>query len=131
MLLHVFFIIPFSVNCGNQEKAAHIITLEDPIESIGDYAFRGCVSLQEIRFSEELTTIGEYAFQNCTSLTEINLGSVGYVYNGAFSGCTALKTAVVPEIPSFIFSGCTSLTDVTVVFGDYSDARFAAFSGSS
>ena len=127
--------LPGSINSGVPEglfencTALQSVTLEDSIDTIEDYAFRGCTSLQEIHFSEALSSVGEYAFQDCTSLTEINLGSVFSVNNGVFSGCSALKTAVVPEIPPFIFSGCTSLTEVSVTFGDYSDAKFGAFSG--
>ncbi len=64
------------------------ITFTEPVTSIGDDAFSGCVFLTSIILPEGLTSIGEEAFHYCWSLTSITLPegltSIGYE---AFSEC--------------------------------------------
>ena len=45
----------------------------DRVTSIGDYAFRDCVSLESVTIPDSVTTIGEYAFEDCDSLTSVTI----------------------------------------------------------
>lgn len=106
-------------NCGltSVEIPANVVT-------IGKYAFSGNGSsdtsnpcaLVSVKFAKnnKLETIGDYAFQYGKYLTEINLEdcenltSIGMY---AFSGCTALKSLIIPanvdEILQYCFKGMT------------------------
>ncbi|MBQ3063249.1 MAG: leucine-rich repeat domain-containing protein [Clostridia bacterium] len=60
---------------------------------IADYAFFGCVTLQEVQLLGNIATIGEYAFVNCSGMTNLVLGaSVTDIKPGAFSGCIGMTT---------------------------------------
>ena len=48
-----------------------IITFDDELTTIGDYAFRDCDSLTSVTIGDSVTTIGGYAFYNCSSLTSV------------------------------------------------------------
>ena len=57
------------------------------MQTIGNYAFSGCVNLEEVIFEgdSQLDTIGTYAFQNCKSLKSITIPSgVTKINNQAF-----------------------------------------------
>ena len=66
------------------------VVIEEGVTSIGNTAFRGLSSLEEITVKGDVT-IGNYAFQGCASLETItfmgNVTSVGY---NAFYGCASL-----------------------------------------
>lgn len=67
--------------------------------SIGEGAFRGCTSLQNINIPSTVTEIGEAAFRGCTSLTKITIPStvteIGY---RAFENCSKLETVNMNSI---------------------------------
>ena len=48
------------------------VVIEEGITAIGDYAFRGCSSLETLTIKGDLTSIGNYAFQGCSSLETVN-----------------------------------------------------------
>lgn len=93
------------------------ITFEKHIESIEDYAFNGCKSLNWTSLPEKLSnlvSIGGDAFVGCknlalTSLPE-GLTSIG---NEAFWQCSKLALTSLPEgitkLPTYVFNGCTNL----------------------
>ena len=61
--------------------------------SIADYAFAGCVGLNNslLEIPSTITTIGTYAFQDCTSLNDIAIpSSVTSIGEGAFKGCNGI-----------------------------------------
>ena len=73
-----------------REKSITSVVFGQYVESIGNYAFYSCHSLNELDFSKSsVKTIGDYAFTVCKSLESIefpdSLESVGY---GAFSAYT-------------------------------------------
>ena len=73
-----------------REKSITSVVFGQYVESIGNYAFYSCQSLNELDFSKSsVKTIGDYAFTVCKSLESIefpdSLESVGY---GAFSAYT-------------------------------------------
>lgn len=115
------------------------------VKSIGNYAFEGCGKLN-VTFgaAKALTTIGDNAFYGCTSLQQVvftqgsALGYIGkeaFMKSGvsvvdlagtqvteigysAFEGCMSLAELTLPETIKVIninaFYGCTSLSDVSV-----------------
>lgn len=116
------------------------IKLPSTINSIGNYAFYGCSSLQSFDLNgisiigsnvfdgcrqlsyinlSGVITIGRYAFNECAKLNNIDLSSVNYIGNNAFYKCTSLDSinlAAAVSIDYRAFSQCTSLKKVE--FGD-------------
>ena len=93
------------------------------IESIGDYAFAGCkallggVGISKL-LPSSLQTLGEGAFSGCISITEISVPeNLEVISSGAFSGCTSLRdiaydNPMSTSLHTFgenCFYGCTSL----------------------
>ena len=73
-------------NCVNLKEA----DIPASVEEIGRSAFKGCLSLERVRFQEGLLKIGSYAFANCTSLKEAEIplsvtGIGDYAFNGVVS----------------------------------------------
>ena len=97
------------------------VSLPSTLETIGDDAFAGCVSLLQIGLPGNLTTLGNAAFQN-SGLVQIGLpDSVSMLGTHVFDGCTSfansgLTAIVVPYMTRSVgktaFVGCTSLTDI-------------------
>ena len=59
--------------------------------SIGEYAFYECSSLESIVIPNSVTSIGYAAFSKCSSLESIEIpNSVTNIGNHAFSGCYSL-----------------------------------------
>lgn len=86
--------------------------------SNGNYIFKDCTGLKNIRLPEKLRFIGEKAFEN-TSLESMDIpNNVTYIWNGAFKGCTLLNTIKMPSqlkhIGSSSFQGCTSLNEILI-----------------
>lgn len=52
---------------------AERVTLSNTLVTIGEKAFKGCKSLKEVEYNENIETIGDYAFDGCTSLESIDL----------------------------------------------------------
>lgn len=108
------------------------ITIGHQVTEIGEYAFDGCINLEEVVFlpvpvaegeeaaAERVTLdIGQYAFNNCKKLTTIEL-PVGTKTIGtyAFSNCIALPSINIPdgvtELNDRMFSGCDLLTTIKI-----------------
>ena len=70
-----------------------IITFDDELTTIGDYAFRDCDSLTSVTIGDSVTTIGEQAFNYCRSLTSVTIGdSVTTIGGYAFYNCSSLTS---------------------------------------
>lgn len=66
------------------------VVIEEGVTSIGNNAFRGLSSLEELTVKGDVT-IGNYAFQGCASLETITfMGNVTSVGRNAFYGCASL-----------------------------------------
>lgn len=98
------------------------VQLPETVKVIEEAAFENCTNLTKINLPEGVMSLKSGAFCRCKSLVEITLPDslkelgTGYFW-GAFTGCSALKTVVLPEqvdnIDNFTFSGCISLETVT------------------
>lgn len=91
------------------------------LTTIGDNAFYGCTSLQQVVFAQgsALSYIGKEAFMesgvSVVDLAGTKVTEIGY---SAFEGCMSLVELALPETIEEIninaFYGCTSLSDVFV-----------------
>ena len=128
------------------------VTIPDSVTSIGNQVFVGCSGLTTITVAAEnpvfhsegnciietasktlivgcknsiipadgsVTYISNHAFSGCSGLTSVTIpDSVTYISNHAFSGCTGLTSVIIPDSVTYIsnhaFLGCTGLTSVTI-----------------
>ena len=105
------------------------------IETIGQFAFASCSSLQSIDFGEntKLTTIDNAAFYNCKALREVvvpnTVTSMGY---SIFQDCSSLKSLVFSDaitvINDHMCSGCSSLEQIQLP-QNLVRINYAAFNG--
>lgn len=104
------------VSCLNNDKD---IQLPESVTEIGDRAFYGCDSLQNILLSDSVIKIGDEAFGCCESLQSIVLpDSVNEIGDKAFGYCRALRSIVLPDslakIGNYAFIECSSLQSVNL-----------------
>ena len=119
----------------NNELVTDLI-IPEGIETIGTYAFAGCISLESIRVPTSLKTIKAYAFWNCTSLTAIYiedlkswcsidfesiLSSIAnplYYAKDLYLNNELVTQLVIPNgitaINDYAFMGCTSIKSVRI-----------------
>ena len=110
------------------------VNIPNTVESINQFAFRNCESLETVSLKSGLKTIGSGVFSGCTSLESIVLPESlemidsyymipqgGYTYcgyEGIFQNCTSLKSVNVPthiaRLDDYSFSGCTSLKEISI-----------------
>ena len=114
---------PLSLGRG-MELRDSVLEIGAGVEKIGDYQFRDCTQIKEIRFAEgiRLRSIGDYAFWGCSNLREIKLpATVLTIGEGAFRECESLEKVGLPDkiesLPPFLFYFCESLKDVTIPTG--------------
>ena len=93
----------------NEIDLSHFIT-------IGEYAFSGCVSLQEITFSDKIGYLCNGIFLGCTGLHKMTLPeNIAYIGCECFRDCSALSEISllgVMEIDNNAFEGCSELCSV-------------------
>lgn len=69
--------------------------LENPIETIGEYAFTGCSNLESIVIPSTVTDIENYAFNDCISLENVKLGfkelNINKIGKNIFQNCISLE----------------------------------------
>ena len=118
------FIIPNSVtSIGNSAfygcESLQEISIPNSVTSIGDHAFSFCRSLQKISIPDSVTSIGDSAFYGCESLQEISIpNSVTSIGNSAFEECRSLQKITIPNSVTSIgdsaFGGCRSLQRIAI-----------------
>lgn len=103
-----------------------LVSVEIPstVTKIEAHAFHKCTNLRHVNFKENsrLSIIGDYAFAGCSSLEEINLPLISGIGAYTFAQCYSLKTIsfagssffpnTMERIPPFAFAGCRSLVSV-------------------
>ena len=139
-------IIPASVTAIEDRAFYDCIGLEtvefaenSALDTIGEWAFRNCVSLKSIAIPSKVTKLNGYTFYNCKSLVKVTLpeklthiGYYFYTYYGVettgndggyvFAHCENLKEINIPEsvqwIQNYAFLNCKSLTEITLNAND-------------
>ena len=114
---------------GFENLKSVVFADESKLESIGEGAFNGCISLESIAIPENVTSICAEAFRKCRSLKSVNfegeskLDSIGDM---AFSGCIALESIEIPNgvttLGEGAFNECYELKKVT--FGKNSKLKY-------
>ena len=104
-------------NCRSLEK----IIIGNGVKNIGDYAFHFCKKLTSIEIPESVISIGEHAISNCYDLQSITLNEgLESIGDNAFIGCSSLKSVVIPNsvtsIGTMAFIEC-SVIEVTIGSG--------------
>ena len=99
-------------------KNLRSIVIPDGVATIDDRVFQDCENLLRVILGNSIKSIGEFAFGYCKCLTEITIGNqLESIANYAFRDC-ALKTITLPGSVAYIgeeaFSGCTNLEKVFV-----------------
>ena len=84
--------------CGELlDLRAGDISQSTVITEIGDNAFEGCETLEELILPSALESIGRYAFADCLELSTVEIPySVNYIGSGAFA-CTDIEYIVLPQ----------------------------------
>lgn len=130
------------INLQINGKIVTDITIPTTIDTLQDYAFKGCLSiesviipegvksvggavfskcekLKHVTLPEGLTTIEGGTFAWCESLVSVNIpNTITAIQGSAFAKCSSLKSIVLPDgvksIGIFAFSGCKSLSSITI-----------------
>ena len=88
--------------------------IPENVNEIGDSAFYGCSSLQQVKLPVSLTVINDFAFAFCSRLNRVELPyGIEKIEEMAFSSCYALKEIVLPygvDLAIDVFYNCTALT---------------------
>ncbi|MBO5855092.1 MAG: leucine-rich repeat domain-containing protein [Alistipes sp.] len=83
------------------------------VQSVEQYAFAYCDTLEKVSLPYSATNIGTYAFANCPKLTCAIVGGITTVPEGLFQNCTSLSIVSLPwntqYIDSKAFENCSSL----------------------
>lgn len=87
----------FNYNLSTNRSRPESIVIPSKTVEIGDYAFYGLHSLNNIPLSSTLTTIGNHSFEGCTSL--LNLPTL---------------QALLTEIGDYAFKNCGFNSDITI-----------------
>ena len=111
----------FYENNLSRAKKLLVVKLPNSITNIADYAFFGCLYLQEINIHSNITSIGGYAFQTCKALTSITLpDSITYIGSFAFYNCENLVKFNFPSGITYIYANVlngTPITSITIPYG--------------
>ena len=93
------------------------VTVFTPLKSIGNEAFSGCISLENLNIvSSDTISIGEQAFENCDSLRDVAINNVTDIGKGAFENCDCLSNVALngdyKAIPTSAFYHNANLSSV-------------------
>ncbi len=95
---------------------------ESNFDNIGANSFYGLDKVESVKFCANIGTIGNGAFDGCTSLKSVDFPETSTVGIGdhAFRNCSSLNSVEVPKYIKSIgkgaFVGCTKLTSLTLPF---------------
>lgn len=111
-----------SVRKGAFMGKTNVISIEFPnggLESLGDYAFSGCISLEKATIPTSVTYTGTGCFTSCYSLREVNFSiNCKAIEKDTFRGCTSLFNINIPSgvtsIGDSAFLGCEELSGIYI-----------------
>ncbi|WP_295076919.1 leucine-rich repeat domain-containing protein [Ruminococcus sp.] len=102
------------------------------VSSVGDYAFRGCIALENLELPETVESIGVRAFNKCTGMKEFRLNDgLKSIGKGAFGNCTMHSLTIPDSVTSMgelMLNGCCHLESLTVPYAALSNG-VAAING--
>ena len=114
---------PLSKGANLYFNGALVVNLHIPssVETIRQYAFKGCLSLENLTMDNSVTTIEESAFSSCQNLKKVTIGNfVSEIKSYAFINCESLTEITlsnsVRSIGYQAFRGCSSLKNVTIPY---------------
>ena len=90
--------------------------INETVESIGRYAFKGCTALTEVDFPAA-TSIGRYAFEGCTALTKADFRAVTSIDDQAFYWCSKLTTLILRSETMATLISTKTFTDTAIKKG--------------
>ncbi len=100
------------------------VTIPNCVKIIGDYAFKNCKDVVNIKLNDGIVEIGVKAFKRCENLVSINLpNSVNTIGKEAFFGCMNLVNVEILQgsqlrnIYQDTFSGCAKLAKIYIPDG--------------
>lgn len=83
---------------GNLRKTI----IAEGIEQVQENAFKGCIYLKGITFSDKTTSIGNHAFEDCVELQDVSIpATVSEMGLSPFRGCEILRDVNFNESPYF------------------------------
>lgn len=113
-----------AIGKGAFEKNEYIekLIVPDGVTIIENNAFKGCISLEEVKLPESCTAIGVSAFEDCKALKKVNLPKGIFVLaKKVFKNCVSLESLDIPDkvvkIDDQALYYCESLMDITLPEG--------------
>ncbi len=96
-----------------------VLTVPDGIHTIGEGAFKACVSLKKVILPDGLRFIMENAFKGCRKLEQIEIPQgVERIGSYAFHRCHAIKRIILPDsvksLGDCVFLYCDNLTEARI-----------------
>ena len=111
----------------------HSVTIEDGLETIGDFAFWDSDGIYELVLPSTLKTIGEQAFTYAYIPTLVLPEGLISIGPNAFANCPHLQKVVLPSsltsIGDYVFSGCSKLRSIVSHISSPFEISTNAFSG--
>ena len=87
------------------------------VRTVGESAFKDCVDLTSIQFSNSISYIEERAFQNCTKIRKLTIPSnIGRIDRYAFYGCESLEELIIEDGESGLSCGENGTESPSSVF---------------
>lgn len=105
---------PWSVRANTVKT----IIIGEGVTTIGDYAFKDCISATSLTIANSVVSIGRNAFAQCRNLTEVTIpGAVTNIGQYAFSGCYRITTlsilsSKINSLPIAAFGSCDGLESI-------------------
>ena len=95
------------------------IKIESGVTTIGNYAFQGCISVENVILPNSVTSMGNYSFLGCSSLQAVTLSAnLDAIPWCAFYKCFNLVHIPIPNgvtsIGPYAFNSCSSLRNITI-----------------
>ena len=91
------------------------------VNEIGDYAFLGCINLEEVSLPLSVLKIGEGTFRECEKLKKAEIPTLTVVPSYAFAWCPRLQMVVLGKlltaIKSHAFAYCRTLERIKLPAG--------------
>lgn len=83
---------------GESSEPIREIIVNWNCESISNFAFSGCQSIETVILNNGVKVIGKYAFYNCFAIKNVKISnSVAEVCDLAFYGCTKIASLILPN----------------------------------